>query len=597
MQNRFFLSILIILSIFFSTKIWEFIKLDGRDIQILGEYYNNGHHALNDPLRYIVFIFIPLLTFTLYKIFCNKSSVSFLNLKFDYNLEEKKINYLFYIYSVSIFFFILEFLSITFPLNLLDIFHEGQKLSAPFKSLLDNKLWSGSFVTTGIIDESLGVKLFWNYIGNSSIGSMRFVQLLYIFFLKLSLVMLIYQISKNVILAPEFKILFYIILIFISQYLIDYNFETGDNITYRDLPIVLCLVFFIKNLINKNINLTLILISFFAVTSFFWSIDRALVLNLFIIFIFIIFFLNDRIKEIYLIFISIIIFWFIFYIIMGEEFYYFMENTFSVFKDQNYIHGIIHPKPFSDMENSSRATKSLLLITFSCIISLNYLFSKKKNNNNLKIIVCSITLIAFLSYLYALSRSDGGHIKQTTGFLILTFSIVILFNVLKFFNNKVRKKLSKNLLFFLIILPSTTLLILNFKINFENILNYHKRLNEYILLEDKNFLSDKQNYLISELKPMLKNQNCIQLFTYDAALPYLLKKKNCSKYYFIYSMGSIKHQKEYIENLNEINVIIYRGQTDNWGLIPQEKLYLVDEFINSRYSESIKIYDWEIKFK
>ena len=426
---------------------------------------------------------------------------------------------------------------------------------------------------------------------------MRFVQLLYIFFLKLSLVMLIYQISKNVILAPEFKILFYIILIFISQYLIDYNFETGDNITYRDLPIVLCLVFFIKNLINKNINLTLILISFFAVTSFFWSIDRALVLNLFIIFIFIIFFLNDRIKEIYLIFISIIIFWFIFYIIMGEEFYYFMENTFSVFKDQNYIHGIIHPKPFSDMENSSRATKSLLLITFSCIISLNYLFSKKKNNNNLKIIVCSITLIAFLSYLYALSRSDGGHIKQTTGFLILTFSIVILFNVLKFFNNKVRKKLSKNLLFLLIIFPSTTLLILNFKINFENILNYHKRLNEYILLEDKNFLSDKQNYLISELKPMLKNQNCIQLFTYDAALPYLLKKKNCSKYYFIYSMGSIKHQKEYIENLNEINVIIYRGQTDNWGLIPQEKLYLVDEFINSRYSESIKIYDWEIKFK
>ena len=56
MQNRFFLSILIILSIFFSTKIWEFIKLDGRDIQILGEYYNNGHHALNYPLRYLVFI-------------------------------------------------------------------------------------------------------------------------------------------------------------------------------------------------------------------------------------------------------------------------------------------------------------------------------------------------------------------------------------------------------------------------------------------------------------------------------------------------------------------------------------------------------------
>ena len=44
------------------------------------------------------------------------------------------------------------------------------------------------------------------------------------------------------------------------------------------------------------------------------------------------------------------------------EFYDIVNNTISVLKNQNYIHGIIHPQPFSDMPNSSRATKSLLFI-------------------------------------------------------------------------------------------------------------------------------------------------------------------------------------------------------------------------------------------
>ena len=69
MKNITLVSVLIILSIIFSTKIWEFIKLDGNDIQILGEYYENKHNGLNDPLRYAIFVFIPVFTFSLYKFF------------------------------------------------------------------------------------------------------------------------------------------------------------------------------------------------------------------------------------------------------------------------------------------------------------------------------------------------------------------------------------------------------------------------------------------------------------------------------------------------------------------------------------------------
>ena len=41
------------------------------------------------------------------------------------------------------------------------------------KNLIDNKLWSGAYVTTGIINESLGIKFIWKLF-NYQIGSMRF---------------------------------------------------------------------------------------------------------------------------------------------------------------------------------------------------------------------------------------------------------------------------------------------------------------------------------------------------------------------------------------------------------------------------------------
>ena len=596
MKNITLVSVLIILSIIFSTKIWEFIKLDGNDIQILGEYYENKHNGLNDPLRYVIFVFIPVFTFSLYKFFIEKSSLSLASLKLNLNEYRKKINILFYLNLIIIFFLFLEFLSINFPLHLLDIFHEGQKLTAPYKSLLDGKLWAGSYVTTGIINENLGIKFFWNIVKNPSIGSMRYVQILYVLFLKLSLVILIYQISKQIYLSTKSKILFYLILIFISHYLIDYNLGSGDNISYRDLPVILCLIFFIEFLLRNNNFILLVLISFLAVTSFFWSIDRAITVNLFIVFIFIIFFLNKRFRDIYFTLCSIIIFWLIFYLLLGDEFYYFIDNSISVLKNQNYIHGIIHPTPFSDMENSSRATKSLLSIILLLIITTNFLFSKKlAHQNNFKLIIFALTFLAFCSYMYALSRSDGGHIKQTTGILILTFSMLFSFYVLKYFDNFLIKKFQ---IFFLKSLISLTLIFLiisNFKIYFSNISNYTERLKEYITLEDEYFLSKKQIYLIDNIKPLISNENCIQLFTYDAALPYLLKKINCSKYYFIYSLGSKKEQKEFISHLKNTNVIIYSGQTDEWGQTPQKKLHLVDDFIKSRYLRSIKISDWMIK--
>ena len=270
----------------------------------------------------------------------------------------------------------------------------------------------------------------------------------------------------------------------------------------------------------------------------------------------------------------------------------------SVLENQNYIHGLVHPQPFSEMPHSSRATRSLLLIILSIIISLNFLFhEKKKYYNTFKIIIISLSFICFCSYLYALSRSDGGHIKQTTGTVILFFSIFVTFYFLKlneyFFSKKV---LNFNFTYILSILLFI-ILVFNLKIDMKNISDYSLRLKQFIYLEDKNYLSDDQNYLIQNLKPIINEYKCIQLFTYDAALPYILKKPNCSKFYFIYSLGSIKDQEILIKDLENTEFIIYRGQTDNWGLSPQKKLTMVNKYININFRNSKKILKWEFRYK
>ena len=67
-------------------------------------------------------------------------------------IVDKKLNYLLYFFLLYLIF---EFISLSFPLHTIDIYHEGQKMSAAYKSLLDDSLWTGSYVTVWIIYETI----------------------------------------------------------------------------------------------------------------------------------------------------------------------------------------------------------------------------------------------------------------------------------------------------------------------------------------------------------------------------------------------------------------------------------------------------------
>ena len=108
-----------------------------------------------------------------------------------------------------------------------------------------------------------------------------------------------------------------------------------------------------------------------------WSFDRGIVYNL--ILISLLFYLI--LKRLFEFFISIsIVFltWIIFYVFLKNEFLYFIDNSKNIIAQMNYIHGIIHPTPFSNEPHATRATKTLILIIINLVISCYFLIQIKK---------------------------------------------------------------------------------------------------------------------------------------------------------------------------------------------------------------------------
>ena len=587
-QKQIYYFVLISFSILLANYIWPLIKLSNNN-EIVGVYLQNDYHSFNDIIRYISFILIPITSHILFKVCYEKNSLINLysNLKIlgEKNKYDNKINYFF---LLTFAFLILEFLSLPLTTHKLDIFHAGQRLSSAFKSSIDGSLWSGSYVSVGIIYETLGTKFIWELFDRQTIGSMIFLDLIYSFITKLLIIYLVLLVVNNLNFNLNYKIIFFLISSLTLLSANDYNQHSGDLISFREIPIILCLIFFLKSIFTgKNIYYSLI--GFLTLFVFFWSIDRGIVLILFIIFILFILILSKKYKQIAILLSSITFFWLLFFIFLNQEFYFFLENSYSIIKETNSYGGIIHPTPFTDEKNSTRATKNLLSIIFTLIISLSLFFkNEEKYSYQFKITLLSISILCFLSYVYALARSDGPHLKQAFGFPAIFFNFYIMFNLI-YYLSKFKIKLLKSYIAIIFILPIFITYFFVVNIDIRNVFNFKGRFINYISLNDEKFLSKEDVTFVNSTSDLVKNEKCIQLFTNDAALLYLLKKPNCSRYYFVYSIGSIKNQKNMINEMESTNIIILNGRTDHWSA-PLEIIYpLVYDYINKNYRDYKKI--------
>ena len=598
-KKKFFILFLTILSIFISVYVWENLNFSYTNQDIISYYSLKNYSSLNDPIKFLIFIFFPLTTFFSLKLILDKKKI--ITIFHSFKIDNKTVT----IKSISlvillifILILIFEFLSNEFPYHKLDIFHSGQRLSAAYKSYLDNSLWSGSYITSGIITEVLGPKFIWKIFSYQSIGLVRYYEILLILLTKISLIILAFKITNIINLKEYLTPIFFIILSFILLTLIDYDINSADEIETRELPIIIFLICFINFLNNpkNNISISILVIAFLSVFTFFWSLDRAIVYNLLVFSFLIYLIINKYLKLSLYILIFINLFWIVSYLYLGKEFSYFVDNSLDVFKNTSDIHGLIHPVPFSSDDNAARATKTLLIILFLLIYVLNSFFRTNIKNLKTKHFFFILGICCFLSYIYALGRSDGGHIKQAFGYPTIFLSILIIYFLLKTIgklNFHYLIKLSKivQIFFFIVIV------IVNFKFSLENILNYKNNFKEFIYSEDEKFIQDDDIDFVNEASIILQNEKCIQLYTYDSVLLYLLKKPSCTKFHFIWSIATLDHQKNLINEMkNNTNVIITNGKTDNWEIPLEKKYFKVDEYINQNFKKKLKIGDRNLMF-
>ena len=260
------------------------------------------------------------------------------------------------------------------------------------------------------------------------------------------------------------------------------------------------------------------------------------------------------------------------------------------------MNGIIHPIPFTNQPESSRATKNLLTIIISIILALGlFLKNNDKYNYYTKLILFFISVCCFLGYLNAIGRSDGGHIKNNFGYPVIFFTVFISFNFFFFFKKKFNLKILNNMKtkipFFL------SLLIIAYSIldiKPQNVHTYQSRLKTYINLEDSNFIPKNYKMFIDEVGPIIKNVECIQLFTNNAILSYFLKKKNCTKYYFVWAVGSKKVQDDFISELKNTKFIIADKEESENEFSPSYRLHHLKKYIGENHKEILSSYKFRV---
>ena len=128
-------------------------------------------------------------------------------------------------------------------------------------------------------------------------------------------------------------------------------------------------------------------------------------------------------------------------------------------------------------------------------------------------------------------------------------------------------------------------------------MNYKNNFTYFINLKDDKFLDEKTSQLISYYKKINKDEKCIENITFYDALPYLMKKPTCTKYWASWLASPIIIQKKYINEIKRANpkFVLYSSANLKFdGLGIYERIELVDSFITSNYEKYNDVFDYII---
>ena len=299
--------------------------------------------------------------------------------------------------------------------------------------------------------------------------------------------------------------------------------------------------------------------------------------------------LIKKFKDFYQISFGIFLSWLIFIILIPKaEFRELINQYIFIINISDYLIGIEYPEPFSN--KSTRHTKALLLIILAGIFLINYIFNKKKNESlQSKFLLFFLFISSIIFFKSGLMRSDTPHIQYTSGIYTLLIFFFISYHLVNITNkigiiNKFFIFLEKKKTF--LIFSSLICFIFFFKNNYfnlVNIFNTEKNFQKITKINDNEFLNDEYQNFLNIYRDLIKNEKCVQQFTDDNAIPYLVNKPTCTKYFVHAHVIKNWTEEDFIKELDKAkpNFIVYSSDV-NWFKsrenAPNADKYILDNY-------------------
>ncbi len=586
--------IILLLIVFFCSYFWNFIKLPFyEDKESVGALSKLKLNHLNDTLRYLIFMGAPL-AYCFFLIYKNYRHQAFNIGHFFGTLETSEDNFGFKnVRLIFLFLFLLlltEFLSLQAPnKDFLDSLHDGDFLTPSLNYINTKQFWQSSFTVHG------GSNIFyplisWKLFGVQTIGAYESFKLILTFVLKILSVIFVFYISKFSKLETSYKIILFTILSLIILTLSSYN--ATNYLNYRDLYVFVFFIFFIQCFYKKEQILLNFLISITAASTVFMHIDIGIYL-LTLLFCYKIYLLiSKRYKDFSQILFFLFFSFLIFFLIFGKsEIMSFLIHLKHIALNIDRIHGLKYPEPFYSMEvhsDGSRATRTLMLQLISGIILIPIIFLKNKYFKlNEKLFFIFFYFYCFIAFKNALGRSDGPHIMMSSDWQSIIMYFFAIHFIIYFFKKYKFFKLNRRFSSFLSILVICVIIFFNLQLN--NIVNFKDRFSKSINASDTEYLTEDRIKMVNLIKNEVKNEYCIQNFTEDLILPYLIKKPTCNKYFSSWLASGYKIEQDYIEQLKvkKVKYVLYNSPgfmvIDN--ISTPDRLKYVNKFISENYAE------------
>ena len=564
---------------------------------INGFYFANNLSHHNNLIRFFTFVFFSNLVFFLLLKIIYYKNIKFSYLNTIFIKDSIKINIkLRYIAAIFIVIISLNYLSKDLIIYQLDYFHEGLTLSNALNYFSTKEVWTASYLSNSIFSDIFAAVIPWIIFDNISIGSFRIFHDFLRFLTEILIIFFIYKLSYVYSLKKNNAKIFLISLLTLAISLNRDLTESFYPFRYRDIPILILLILSIDFLkFNKNPYLNPILIGFMSFLSLFWSLDRGIYFLTALLFLIFLSVLKKRFFCIgLLIFGFSVASCFAFLFLEFSEIKSFYFNLINTIKYFDLYAGSTYPTLFDfKNEHAGRGTLNLLIIVFNGFLLILSLFKTKLGlSNNSKIYFIFFYFVSVLIYKSALGVPDSYHMKQSIFFSKILLASHIIYLFLK------NKNFEKNSL--LSLFPVILITIISFKslstLNYANIKNFKQRNLNFAKLVDSYFVEEKY---INLKEFILRNYdiNCIQVFSYNPIMPYLIKKKSCTKFNFLYVVSSENIQKDMMDEFIEKSpkIILLNLKYEFLSLASLEKkINKVYNYIIKNYKEDNRFNEWII---